>query len=88
MNGIAHSALLATCITRQEECAGSDGGRGVLYEFPVEESNFHEEASDVLRLGVFHDRVTAGQTKPGFGGGMADDPLNGVENMMLHLNKS
>ena len=87
MNGIAHSALLATCITRQEECAHSDGGRGVLYEFPVEESDLHEEASDVLRLVVFHDRATAGLTKPCFGGGVADDPLNGIENMVLHLNK-
>ena len=83
----SHSALLAARVSGEEERAGCDDGRRKLYKFAIEEGDLHEEASDVLGLGVLHDRVAAGETEPGLGGGVANDPLDGVENVVLHLDE-
>jgi len=81
------SARFSTREPGKEKRAGCNSGRGVLYELAVEESDLHHKAGYVLGLDVFHDGVIASETEPSLGGGVADDPLNGVENVVLHLDE-
>ena len=84
---MAHPTLLAASKSCENERTGGDGGRSVLYELTVEEGDLHQETRNMLRLGVLHDCVATSEAKPCFGSRMPYNPLDCVEDVMLHLDK-
>ena len=84
---MAHPMLLAASKSCENKHTSGNGGRSVLYELMVEEGNLHQELRNMLRLGVLHDCVTASEVEPCFGSRVPHNPLDCVEDVMLHLDK-
>lgn len=79
---------LSTKMSRQRQSSQGDGGGRVFDELSVEQSDLHEEARNVLDLHVLRNRTTTHQPKPSFGRRMSQGPLDGRQDVSLHLDES
>lgn len=68
---------------------GSQGNRRrwILDKLAIEESNLHQESSNVLYFGFFHAGSATHKAEPCFSSWMTESPLNGGEDMTFHLNE-
>jgi hypothetical protein len=74
-------------VLRQDERAARSRRGGEGYKFPIEEGDFHQETSDVSGSSVIHVEVAASDPQPSFSGRVPYHPLNGRQNMILHLDE-
>lgn len=82
---LPHAPRFAAQEACERQSTQSNRRGSVLDEFPIEQSDLHEESSDVLHFWVFHAGTTAHESEPGFGGGMTESPLYGGKDVALHL---
>lgn len=82
-----NTTTLAEHVPRKQQRRHGDVGGVILDELAVEEGELHEEAGDVLGAGVLDGAGDAGKAQPGFGGRVPDDPLDGREDVTLHLDE-
>jgi len=80
-------AGFATQEVCQSEGSQSNRRRGILDKLPIEESNLHQESSNMLYFGFFHAGSTAHKPEPCFSSWMTESPLNCGEDMAFHLNE-
>ena len=82
-----HPTLLAKGKASQQKRSIGDDRRRELHVLPVEKGDLHEEASDVLSLGIFKAHSTARYAQPCLSSRVPNLPSDGSKNMAFHLDK-